>query len=869
VVERSATPAHPNPHMDTHERAPTELPYHRIGLKQVAGNDGQLLHVGAAAPSALTVVNGQKRWLDWHVDTMTESSPPPRRTASRTRLRRKSSADRMIAQASELLGEARDTEGVLEAIARLVVPRLGDNCVIDAVDEQGGLVRVAEASADPESEALLRQLRRFPPGPRRASPAMEVLRTGCPQVIEHFDGEALRALSDDPEYRDIVARIGPTTSISVPATARGRILAVITFGMAKSGRVHAPEDVEFAERLARQAALALDSQRLYQSERQARGEAERTAERLTRLERLTAALSEALTPTQVAQAVLQQGIPALGAVAGCIGVVEEGGDALQMLAFQGFSDDVQRQWPRIPLDMRVPLTAAAQTGQPILLEGRDRWDHDPPFAFIARAETQALAALPLAVHGKVIGAISFSLADSRGVTEADRPLMGALADQCALALDRAQLYESERRARAEVEATHERVLLLADAQQRFVMASHDLRHVLETVAQRLGDVLGGTCYVRTLSGDGQLLETPVVYNPDPTVAAAMREVLSTTHARADQGLGGEALRTGQTLLVACMEPDDMRLRGAPEGHHELDRFPIHSAMGAPVFVRGQPFGVLQMARHTADRPYQEGDRALLDQLAQRAAVAIAKARALESERMARGEAERALELRDELLAVVSHDLRTPLGTISMATTLLSEGIPEGHPERPQVGAIVRAVHTMDQLIEDLVDLALMDGGQLELDRQPEPLGPMVDHACELLRPQAAARGQRLEVRVGHPEARVSCDRRRVVQILSNLISNAIKFTPDNELIVVGAQERGGAMELSVRDSGPGVSDEARHSMFERFWTQPPRQASPTTKKGLGLGLTIVRRLVEAHGSQVQVESVPEGGTAFRFSLPVV
>jgi signal transduction histidine kinase len=102
-----------------------------------------------------------------------------------------------------------------------------------------------------------------------------------------------------------------------------------------------------------------------------------------------------------------------------------------------------------------------------------------------------------------------------------------------------------------------------------------------------------------------------------------------------------------------------------------------------------------------------------------------------------------------------------------------------------------------------------------------------------------------------------------------LISNAIKFTPDNELIVVGAQERGGAMELSVRDSGPGVSDEARHSMFERFWTQPPRQASPTTKKGLGLGLTIVRRLVEAHGSQVQVESVPEGGTAFRFSLPVV
>jgi signal transduction histidine kinase len=592
----------------------------------------------------------------------------------------------MIAQASELLGEARDARPVLEAIARLVVPRLGDHCLIDAVDEEGRLVRVAEASVDPESEALLRRLRRFPPNTLHTNPALKALQTGCPQVIDPVDGTTLAQWSDDPEYRAIVMRIGPTSSISVPATARGRVLAVITFGMDRSGRVHAPEDVEFAERLARQAALALDSQRLYEAERRARGEAERTAERLKRLERLTSALSTALTPTQVAEAVLEHGMPAVGATAGCVGVVDETGQALDMLAFRGFPEEVERGWARIPLDVRIPLTTAVQTGKPVLVEDREGWRHESPVAFRAHSGIEALAALPLAAHGKILGAISFSLEDARRVTDADRPLMGTLADQCALALDRAQL---------------------------------------------------------------------------------------------------------------------------------------------------------QAAEH----------------------------RALEAERLARTEAERALAARDELLALVSHDLRTPLGTVNMAATLLAESLREGHPDHDQVGAILRAATTMDRLIEDLVDLARLEGGHLELSCQPEAVAPLIDDVCALLRPQAESRGQRIEQHVSDPSLRVHCDRRRVAQILTNLMTNAIKFTPAGERVLVGARPVDGAVEIWVRDSGPGLSAEARRRMFDRFWTAAPSDgAGRATPKGLGLGLTIVRGLVEAHGSQVEVQSTTNHGTEMRFRL---
>jgi signal transduction histidine kinase len=756
-------------------------------------------------------------WLNVLLGPMSSSMPPPRRSASRTRLRRLSSADRMIAQASELLGEANDAERVLGAIARLVVPRLGDHCVIDAVNDEGNLVRVAEAAADPTIQALLQDLRRFSVSNQYGSPAMEVLRTGAPVVIEQVGRSTLEDLCPDPEYRALVAKVGATSSISVPATAHGRVVAVITFGMDRSGRVHAPEDVEFAERLARQAALALDSQRLYEAERKARAEAERTAARLARLARLTAALAEALTPAQVAEAVLRHGIPALGAAAGCVGVVREHERVLEMLAFEGYSDQVQREWQRVSLDARIPLTVAVETGKPVLVESREYWGQDDPMAFRDRAETRAIVALPLVVHGKVLGAISFSLDDPRGVTDADRPLMGTLADQCGQALDRAQLYAAEREARQEVEIAHERLLLLADAQQRFVQETDDLQRVLEVVARYVAEAMGDTCRVRLLPDGDWWPDVPQTYSSAPGT---------------DPQVG-------------------------------------HAILSTDLVVRGRALGILELVRRPGGRTFNDSDRVLLEQLAQRAAVAVAKARSRTAERAARAEAERALVLRDELLAVVSHDLRTPLGTVNMAASLLEEDMPPDHPFRPQVGAIQRAVAAMDRLIEDLVDMARLEGGQLMLDCRAEPVRELVLEVSELMGPQARARGLRLDVHDQSDGARVVCDHRRVLQILGNLLANAVKFTPDQGHIELGARREARGVELWVRNSGPGLTDTARQRMFDRFWTMAPEgSAHGTGKKGLGLGLTIVRGLVEAHGSHVEVESAPEEGTTVRFRLPL-
>lgn len=223
---------------------------------------------------------------------------------------------------------------------------------------------------------------------------------------------------------------------------------------------------------------------------------------------------------------------------------------------------------------------------------------------------------------------------------------------------------------------------------------------------------------------------------------------------------------------------------------------------------------------------------------------------------------RAVRAREEVVAVVSHDLRNPLGTISAGAELLLDLDLPPEREREHLSGIRRAAERMNRMIRDLLDVSRIEAGGLSVDARPIPVSRLVDDAEEMARPLAREASLRLETKVEYDLPRVRADRDRILQVFSNLAGNAVKFTPEGGRIRLGARRSDGEVVFEVADSGPGISPEDQEHLFDRFW-----QVDRSDREGAGLGLTIVRGIVEAHDGRVWVESEPGEGSRFRFALP--
>jgi PAS domain S-box-containing protein len=228
------------------------------------------------------------------------------------------------------------------------------------------------------------------------------------------------------------------------------------------------------------------------------------------------------------------------------------------------------------------------------------------------------------------------------------------------------------------------------------------------------------------------------------------------------------------------------------------------------------------------------------------------------------EAEATTRARDEVLSVVAHDLRTPIHTIAMAAAMLCD-LDSDRREytRKSAEAIRRAAAQMSRLVQDLLDFKRAEAGLLRVQARPEPPARLVLEVAELLRPLAVANGLELTAEVPDGLPMVFADRDRVEQVLSNLVANAIKFTPPGGRVVVQARPDGGRrVMVAVADTGPGIPREQLPHVFARFW-----QGGRADRRGLGLGLPIAKGIVEAHGGRIWVESKPGAGSTFYFTLP--
>jgi signal transduction histidine kinase len=281
-----------------------------------------------------------------------------------------------------------------------------------------------------------------------------------------------------------------------------------------------------------------------------------------------------------------------------------------------------------------------------------------------------------------------------------------------------------------------------------------------------------------------------------------------------------------------------------------------SLLIVPLITREEVIGALTCMR-SATRAFDTEDCNLAEQVATRGAHALDNARLYES-------AQRATRARDEVLGAVSHDLRNPLSAIVMCAQALQESPPDSPEDlRTLVDAIADSAEWMTRLIRDLLDVAAIDSGQLSIERGSEAVAPIIRRLLSMFGPAAAANGVGLEAELASDLPNVLGDGERILQVLANLVGNAVKFTERDGLVMVRVSSGSGELHFSVQDTGPGIPPDDVPHLFELYW-----HARRTSRvRGSGYGLAIARGIVEAHGGSLRVESELGRGSTFHFTLP--
>ncbi|HLL54198.1 MAG TPA: GAF domain-containing protein, partial [Myxococcaceae bacterium] len=349
----------------------------------------------------------------------------------------------------DLLSASREWETTAASVARLAVETFCDWSIIDMLDDAGMQHRVAVDHADPSKADLAMEIRRYPPNPGLTPAASETIRAGRSLLASIVREQEIDSRARDNRQAELARKIGMASYIVSPLVARGRVLGTVSFVRVSRKRPFTQGDVSRAEEMARQAALAIDNARLA-------AEASKTAERVARLQNVTAALSEAVTPRKVADAVLEQAMASLVAETGAVWLVNAPANRAELLSHRNFDDTSVEEYRVLPLDRHLPMTDAIRTGEAVWLGSRsDYARHYPDNKAVELIPHElATACLPLVVDRRVIGGVALSFPHARFIGPSERAFLLAIARQCAQALERAQLYEKERAARAEAESAH-------------------------------------------------------------------------------------------------------------------------------------------------------------------------------------------------------------------------------------------------------------------------------------------------------------------------------------------------------------------------------------------------------------------------------
>ncbi|HSP15574.1 MAG TPA: HAMP domain-containing sensor histidine kinase [Thermoanaerobaculia bacterium] len=393
-------------------------------------------------------------------------------------------------------------------------------------------------------------------------------------------------------------------------------------------------------------------------------------------------------------------------------------------------------------------------------------------------------------------------------------------------------------ARAAAEREELRAAFLASAAQELT-ASLDEQHAISTLARLVVPNLAQACMIDIAERDGSLRRTATAHR-NPEIGAKLAAEI------------GQIRSDVPDMIARTMQERRARLVNSLVGEAAG---PTGTMLLVPLVSRGQNLGIV-IAVAPEGKPFRNDDLALFSELARNASLAIDNAHLY-------AESQQAVSAREEVLAIVSHDLRNPLNAVTLAASLLKMSETISADEREQIETIDLSAKRMSRLIEDLLDVTRLEGGKrLPIEPGPVEVSSLLEEAQELFKAQAAASSVTLQVCKSENVPPVYADRHRILQVLSNLIGNSLKFTPQGGVIIVAAEKREREVLFIESDTGPGIEKQHLGDIFSPYW-----QAKRAERLGAGLGLPIARGIVESHGGRIWVESEPGKGTRFLFTLP--
>jgi signal transduction histidine kinase/putative methionine-R-sulfoxide reductase with GAF domain len=520
------------------------------------------------------------------------------------------------------------------------------------------------------------------------------------------------------------------------------------------------------------------------------------------------------------------------------------GDELVVRAAVGSDEEFEHARP-----LRVGqgfLGTVAAEARPIVVDEPEAHPL-PSRGELVRGDLRVVYGVPLVRDGEVIGVAEMGSLHAHQLKPEDRRLFESMASRAALAVARQLALDEDRRHREE--------LALLSRLSRSLVERMDLEERLQRAAEALVPALADCCAV-VLVEEGKPRRI-ALQSTDAGREAISREIAEIpVDPQAARGLG-RVLREGTAECVADVQAelgDDPAWK--EEARALFRRAEVRSYLVVPLSIPSGIIGALALGRKAHRAPFDESSRELVLEIGGRIAVAVENARLFANAR-------REALLRERVLAVVSHDLRNPLSAVVMGAARI-EGKDTGREDLLRVtGAIRRAARRMERLIADLVDASVIQSGRLSVSPQPHAPGELVREAVDAMKPHAQERGLSLGTTAAPDLPPVLADRDRVLQVLGNLLSNALDVTPPGGRIDVRAEIGEGAVRFSVSDTGPGLAPGEAERVFE-----PYRRGSAAAYKGTGLGLAIASGIVAAHRGEIGVESRAGKGATFWFTLPL-
>jgi two-component system, NtrC family, sensor kinase len=671
-----------------------------------------------------------------------------------------------------------------------------------------------------------------------------------------------------PEGSETARRFGHRTVLNVPLMRDGVAIGSISV---RRTEVHlfTDQQVGLLQTFADQAVIAIENVRLFTELQEKNGaltlahaQVSESLEQQTATSEILRTIAHAQTDVQpVFDTIVRSAARLCHAVMASVLLTD--GRTLYLPANCGSSPEalttVRARFPR-PLDPETVSGAAILTRSvihvPDVLE--------PSVVEFTRQAGQllgyrSLATVPMLREGTAIGAINVCRREPGRFSDAEVELLKTFADQAVIAVENVRLFKELQARTTELTQSVEQLTALGEV-GRAVSSTLDLETVLTTIVSRavqLSGLDGGVVFEYDEAAE------EFVHRAATETGGTLAEARRTARIRKGEGVVGQTAITLEPVQVpdiAVPGSYDSRLR------ENLIESGVRAILAVPMVREGRLLGCLVVSRnHPGEYPAETIE--LLRTFATQSALAIQNARLFQEIADKSAQLEAASRHKSEFLANMSHELRTPLNAIIGFSEVLTERMFGELNEKQD--EYLRDIYASGQhllsLINDILDLSKIEAGRMELEATDFDVPSAIDNALTLVRERATRRGITLGRTIDERLGRLQGDERKVKQVLLNLLSNALKFTPEGGRIDVSARLQDGAAEIAVADTGVGIAPEDQEAVFQEF-----RQVGTADKKveGTGLGLALSRKFIELHGGRIRVQSQVGHGSTFTFTLPV-